>query len=83
MDSETKKYKNDNVKYKIKIKKLELNDILNYVEQHKPFNSSAAFRYEVAKDILIEDFVDIENDISGLIGLPLIKLKKILDSNEL
>tara|TARA_B100001996_G_C18657821_1_gene591889 strand:- start:677 stop:1270 length:594 start_codon:yes stop_codon:yes gene_type:complete len=79
MDSETKEFKSDSAKYKIKIKKLELKDIINYVEEHKPFNSSAAFRYEVAKDILIEDFVDIENDISGLIGLPLVKLKKILD----
>ena len=83
MNSNTMRYKNDNAKYKIKIKKLKLNDILNYVEIHKPFHSSAAFKYEVAKDILIDDFVDDEKDISGLIGLPLVKLKKILDSNEL
>ena len=83
MNSNTMRYKNDNAKYKIKIKKLTLNDILNYVEIHKPFHSSAAFKYEVAKDILIDDFVDDEKDISGLIGLPLVKLKKILDSNEL
>ena len=38
---------------------------------------------KVAKDILIEEFIDTENDISGLIGLPLKKLKIILDKQEL
>jgi predicted house-cleaning NTP pyrophosphatase (Maf/HAM1 superfamily) len=69
--------------YKIKIKHLSPKDILDYVNKHNPINSSAAFRYEVAKDILIEEFIDTENDISGLIGLPLKKLKIILDKQEL
>jgi MAF protein len=76
-------FKTDIAKYKIKIKKLSSKDILDYVKKHNPINSSAAFRYEVAKDILIEEFIDTENDISGLIGLPLKKLKVILDSYEL
>jgi len=76
-------FKTDIVKYKIKIKKLSSKDILDYVKKHNPINSSAAFRYEVAKDILIEEFIDTENDISGLIGLPLKKLKVILDNYEL
>ena len=57
--------------------------IIDYVEKHKPYHSSAAFRYEVAKDFLIEDFTDHEDDISGLIGLPLKKLKIILSTYDL
>ena len=82
-NSELMDFKTDTVKYKIKIKKLSSKDILDYVKKHNPINSSAAFRYEVAKDILIEEFIDTENDISGLIGLPLKKLKVILDNYEL
>ena len=78
MDSDTLNYKTDLAKYEIKIKKLNSKDINQYVENHKPFYSSAAFRYEVAKDLLIEEFIDSENDISGLIGLPLKKLQLIL-----
>ena len=48
---------------------------LDYIEKHNPLNSSAAFRYEVAKDIPIKEFEDKEKDLSGLIGLPLVKLK--------
>ena len=78
MESDTLNYKTDIAVYKIKIKNLNNNQIINYVEKHKPYYSSAAFRYEVAKDFLIEDFTDHEDDISGLIGLPLKKLKVIL-----
>ena len=80
MESDTLNYKTDIAVYKIKIKNLNNNQIINYVEKHKPYYSSAAFRYEVAKDLLIEDFTDHEKDISGLIGLPLKKLKVILSS---
>ncbi len=78
MDSDTMEYKTDIAKYTIKIKKLKKNDIINYVDTHEPYYSSAAFRYEVAKDFLIKEFNDEEDDISGLIGLPLKKLTKIL-----
>ena len=80
MDSDTFDYKSDISKYEIKIKKLSSKQIIDYVEKHEPYFSSAAFRYEVAKDLLIEEFVDEENDITGLIGLPLKKLQKILES---
>ena len=80
MDSDTLNYKTDIAVYKIKIKKLNNEQIIDYVEKHKPYHSSAAFRYEVAKDFLIEDFTDHEDDISGLIGLPLKKLKVILST---
>ena len=80
MDSDTLNYKTDIAVYKIKIKNLNNNQIINYVETHKPYHSSAAFRYEVAKDFLIDEFTDHEKDISGLIGLPLKKLKVILSS---
>jgi len=78
MDSDTMKYNIDIAKYTIKIKKLNTKDINNYVDTHKPYYSSAAFRYEVAKDFLIKEFNDKEDDISGLIGLPLKKLTNIL-----
>lgn len=78
MESDTLNYKTDIAVYKIKIKNLNNGQIIDYVEKHKPYHSSAAFRYEVAKDFLIEDFTDHEDDISGLIGLPLKKLKVIL-----
>tara|TARA_B110000263_G_C14872274_1_gene313545 strand:- start:266 stop:520 length:255 start_codon:yes stop_codon:yes gene_type:complete len=78
MDSDTMKYNIDIAKYTIKIKKLNTEDINNYVDTHKPYYSSAAFRYEVAKDFLIKEFNDKEDDISGLIGLPLKKLTNIL-----
>ena len=78
MESDTLNYKTDIAVYKIKIKHLKNDQIIDYVEKHKPYHSSAAFRYEVAKDFLIEDFTDHEDDISGLIGLPLKKLKVIL-----
>ena len=80
MDSDTFDYKTDISKYVIKVKKLNDKQILNYIEEYKPYFSSAAFRYEVAKDLLIEEFIDKENDISGLIGLPLKKLQKILEN---
>ena len=80
MDSDTFDYKTDISKYVIKVKKLNDKQILNYIEKYKPYFSSAAFRYEVAKDLLIEEFIDKENDISGLIGLPLKKLQKILEN---
>ena len=78
MESDTLNYKTDIAVYKIKIKNLNNDQIIDYVEKHKPYYSSAAFRYEVAKDFLIENFTDHEDDISGLIGLPLKKLKVIL-----
>ncbi len=78
MDSDTFDYKTDLAKYEIKIKKLDDKKILDYIEKYKPYFSSAAFRYEVANDLLIDEFFDTENDISGLIGLPLKKLQKIL-----
>ena len=81
MDSDTFDYKSDISKYEIKIKKLSSKQIIDYVEKHEPYFSSAAFRYEVAKDLLIEEFVDEENDITGLIGLPLKKLQKISIKN--
>jgi len=74
INSSTKEYKAGIAEYVIKIKKLRKKDIYNYVDTHKPFHSSAGFRYEVAKDILIQELTDNENDISGLIGLPLKKL---------
>tara|TARA_B100001769_G_C21944325_1_gene508580 strand:+ start:164 stop:745 length:582 start_codon:yes stop_codon:yes gene_type:complete len=80
MDSDTFDYKTDISKYVIKVKKLNDKQILDYIEKYKPYFSSAAFRYEVAKDLLIEEFIDKENDISGLIGLPLKKLQKILEN---
>ena len=80
MDSDTFNYETDISQYEIKIKKLDDKQILDYIEKHKPYFSSAAFRYEVAKDLLIEEFIDKENDITGLIGLPLKKLQKILES---
>ena len=81
MDSDTFDYKTDISKYVIKVKKLNDKQILDYIEKYKPYFSSAAFRYEVAKDLLIEEFIDKENDISGLIGLPLKKLQKICKNN--
>ena len=80
MDSDTFNYKTDISKYVIKVKKLNDKQILDYIEKYKPYFSSAAFRYEVAKDLLVEEFIDEENDITGLIGLPLKKLQKILKS---
>ena len=80
MDSDTFNYKTDISKYVIKVKKLNDKQILDYIEKYKPYFSSAAFRYEVAKDLLIEEFIDKENDITGLIGLPLKKLQKILEN---
>ena len=80
MDSDTLNYETDISQYEIKIKKLDDKQILDYIEKHKPYFSSAAFRYEVAKDMLVEEFIDKENDVTGLIGLPLKKLQKILES---
>ena len=80
MDSDTFNYETDISQYEIKIKNLDDKQILNYIEKYKPYFSSAAFRYEVAKDMLVEEFIDKENDITGLIGLPLKKLQKILES---
>ena len=83
MDSNTMSYDIDLATYEIKIKKLSEKVINDYINKYKPLNSSAAFRYEVAKDILVDSFIDKENDISGLIGLPLIKLKKMLEKNNI
>ena len=83
MDSDTLEHQTDIAKYEIKIKELNNETICNYIKRHKPLNSSAAFRYEVAKDLLVEKFFDKENDISGLIGLPLKKLKVILKSYQI
>ena len=80
LDVDNMNYQTEIAKYEIKIKKLTQKDILDYIEKYNPLNSSAAFRYEVAKDILIEEFEDKEKDLSGLIGLPLVKLQKILDN---
>ena len=80
LDADTMNYQTEIAEYEIKIKKLMQKEIFDYIEKHNPLNSSAAFRYEVAKDILIEEFEDKEKDLSGLIGLPLVKLQKILDS---
>ena len=78
IDSQSMNIQKDLAEYKIKLKKLSKKDITDYVDKHNPIHSSAAFRFEVAKDLLIQEFIDKENDLSGLIGLPLIKLQKIL-----
>ncbi len=82
LDADNMNYQTEIAEYEIKIKKLMQKEIFDYIEKHNPLNSSAAFRYEVAKDILIEEFEDKEKDLSGLIGLPLVKLQKILDSQK-
>ena len=82
LDTDNMNYQTEIAEYEIKIKKLMQKEIFDYIEKHNPLNSSAAFRYEVAKDILIEEFEDKEKDLSGLIGLPLVKLQKILDSQK-
>ena len=82
MDSSEQHYEIDHAEYKIKIKKLSQENIINYVRSHNPLNSSAAFRYEVAKDILVEKFIDTEDDITGLIGLPLKKLEIMLKKHK-
>ena len=80
IDSQSMNIQKDLAEYKIKLKKLSKKDITDYVNKHNPIHSSAAFRFEVAKDLLIQEFIDKENDLSGLIGLPLIKLQNLLDN---
>jgi len=79
MDSDSKKYKSSISEYVIQIQNLSNNNIEQYIKDTNPLYSTAAFKYEDGKDLLVKNIETVENDMSGLIGLPLEKVKSYID----
>ena len=65
--------------YVIQIQNLSNNNIEQYIKDTNPLYSTAAFKYEDGKDLLVKNIETVENDMSGLIGLPLEKVKSYID----
>ncbi len=79
MDSDSRKYKSSISEYVIQIQNLSNNNIEQYIKDTNPLYSTAAFKYEDGKDLLVKNIETVENDMSGLIGLPLDKVKSYID----
>ena len=79
MDSDSRKYKSSISEYVIQIQNLSNNNIEQYIKDTNPLYSTAAFKYEDGKDLLVKNIETVENDMSGLIGLPLEKVKSYID----
>tara|TARA_Y100000590_G_scaffold465904_1_gene639592 strand:- start:5239 stop:5862 length:624 start_codon:yes stop_codon:yes gene_type:complete len=78
MDSDNNRYRSSISEYVIQIQNLSEKDIEKYIHDTNPLYSTAAFKYEDGKDLLVKDIKTIEKDMSGLIGLPLEKVRSYI-----
>lgn len=77
LDSKTAQIKCDLDKTIVQFRELTLSQIENYVDQDQPFNCAAAFKSEGFGISLLEKMQT--EDPSALIGLPLIRLIRLLE----
>jgi septum formation protein len=60
---------------KVKMKKVSLKDIKDYVSSARPLDKAGAYGIQELDEVFIES---IEGDYDNVVGLPVYKLKKIL-----
>jgi septum formation protein len=71
----------DNVRFSVIFRHLTLSQIENYLQRDKPYNCSGSFKSEGLGIILLEKMVG--NDPTAIIGLPLIRLVRMLEAEGL
>lgn len=77
IDSATGKAAADFVVTKVKMKKVPLKEIQAYVESGRPLDKAGAYGIQEIEEIFIDR---IEGDYDNVVGLPVLRLKELLDS---
>ena len=77
-NSDTKKYQSEVVPFDVVFRELSEQQIENYLQKEKPYNCAGSFKSEALGIVLFEKLIG--EDPNTLIGLPLIRLVKMLEN---
>lgn len=77
LNTKTNQVQVDNVRFSVIFRQLTPSQIENYLQRDKPYNCSGSFKSEGLGIILLEKMVG--NDPTAIIGLPLIRLVRMLE----
>jgi len=80
-NAKTNQVQVDNIRFSVIFRQLTHSQIENYLQQDKPYNCSGSFKSEGLGIILLEKMVG--NDPTAIIGLPLIRLARMLEAEGL
>lgn len=76
-NSETQKYQSEVVPFDVIFRKLSTNQIESYLHKEQPYNCAGSFKSEALGIVLFEKLIG--DDPNTLMGLPLIRLVKMLE----
>ena len=76
-NSETQQYQSDVVPFDVVFRKLSEQQIENYLRKEEPYNCAGSFKSEALGIVLFEKLIG--EDPNTLMGLPLIRLVKMLE----
>lgn len=79
-NSETDHYQSDVVPYKVIFRKLSDSQIEHYLQKEQPYNCAGSFKSEALGIVLFEKLEG--DDPNTLMGLPLIRLVKMLEKED-
>ena len=79
-NSDTKKYQSEVVPFDVVFRELSEQQIENYLQKEKPYNCAGSFKSEALGIVLFEKLIG--EDPNTLIGLPLIRLVKMLENEK-
>jgi septum formation protein len=77
LNTKTSQSQTDIVRFSVKFRQLTLNQIDNYLRKDKPYNCSGSFKSEGLGIALLDQMFG--NDPTAIIGLPLIRLVRMLE----
>jgi len=78
LNTNTNQAKTDIVRFSVKFRQLTLSQIDNYLQKDKPYNCSGSFKSEGLGIALLDEMLG--NDPTAIIGLPLIRLVRMLEA---
>ncbi len=78
LNTNTNKAQTDIVRFSVKFRHLSLSQIENYLQKDKPYNCSGSFKSEGLGIALLDEMLG--NDPTAIIGLPLIRLVRMLEA---
>ena len=78
LNTNTNKAQTDIVRFSVKFRQLSLSQIENYLHKDKPYNCSGSFKSEGLGIALLDEMLG--NDPTAIIGLPLIRLVRMLEA---
>lgn len=77
-NSETQQYQSEVVPFDVVFRELSLQQIENYLRKEEPYNCAGSFKSEALGIVLFEKLIG--DDPNTLMGLPLIRLVKMLEN---